>query len=211
VRYSYEVPYAGNSATVKVATIYPEARLLVVASPSLQVSGDGLQSGGQEQGMSVYGRENIPVNTVMAVSVSGTAAPLQNAASDSSGGGRDAQNAQAAAPAANIQSIPGRLDVLKWPLIAGFVGIFALGAILLARKPVAAVAGSVRAARAPANSVAASTPLAEVDAAVGTNLDTLKDQLFRLELRRQAGTITEAEYAQERARAEKVLRELVRG
>ena len=211
VRYSYELPYSGNSATVKVSTIYPEARLLVVASPSLQVSGEGLQSGGQEQGMSVYGRENVPVNNVMAVSVSGTAPPLQNAASDSSGGGRDAQDAQAAAPAANIQSIPGRLDVLKWPLIAGFVGIFALGAILLARKPVAAVADGVPVARARANSVAASTPLAQVDAAVGTNLDTLKDQLFRLELRRQAGTISEAEYAQERAQAEKVLRELVRG
>ncbi len=211
VRYSYEVPYPGNSATVKVATIYPEARLLVVASPTVQVSGDGLQSGGQEQGMSVYGRENVPASNVMTVSVSGTAPPLQNAGSDSGGGGRDAQDAQAPAPAANIQSIPGRLDVLKWPLIAGFVGIFALGAMLLARKPVPAVAGSVPASRARADSVAASTPLTQVDAAVGTSMDTLKDQLFRLELRRQAGTISEAEYAQERARAEKVLRELVRG
>ena len=39
----------------------------------------------------------------------------------------------------------------------------------------------------------------------------LKDTLFRLELRRQAGTISEEEYNQERARAEKVLRDLVRG
>jgi hypothetical protein len=211
VRYSYEVPYPGNSASIKVATIYPEARLLVVASPTVQVSGDGLQSGGQEQGMSVYGRENVPASNVMTVSVSGTAPPLQNAGSDSSAGGRDPQDAQAPAPAANIQSIPGRLDVLKWPLIAGFVGIFALGAILLARKPVAAVAGTAPAERPPADSVAASTPLGQIDAAVGTSLEALKDQLFRLELRRQAGTISEAEYAQERARAEKVLRELVRG
>jgi len=211
VRYSYEVPYPGNSATVKVAAIYPEARLLVVASPTLQVSGDGLQSGGQEQGMSVYGRENIAASNVMAVSVSGTAPPLQNAGADSGANGRDAQDAQASAPAANIQSIPGRLDVLKWPLIAGFVGIFALGAMLLARKPVVAAAGSAPAVRAPADSAPLSTPIAQVDAAVGTSLDTLKDQLFRLELRRQAGTISEAEYAQERARAEKVLRDLVRG
>src|SRR6266446_8522880 len=53
--------------------------------------------------------------------------------------------------------------------------------------------------------------MAEVDAAIGTSLDALKERLFRLELRRQAGTISEAEYAQERARAEKVLRDLVRG
>jgi hypothetical protein len=212
VRYSYELPYPANSATVKVATIYPDARLLVVAAPTVQVSGDGLQSGGQEQGMSVYGRENVPASNVMAVSVSGTAPPLQNAGTDAGAGGRDAQDTQAAAPAANIQSIPGRLDVLKWPLIGGFVGIFALGAMLLARKPVAVAGGSAPAAGAKAtNSTPARTPLADVDAAVGSSLDALKDQLFRLELQRQAGTISEAEYAQERTRAEKVLRDLVRG
>jgi hypothetical protein len=162
--------------------------------------------------MSVYGRENVVANDVMAVSVSGTAPPLQNAGSDSAGGGgRDAQDPQAAAPTTNVQSIPGRLDVLKWPLIAGFGALFALGAGLLARKPVAVVAGGVPGTGSRVASIPASTPLAQVDAAVGTSLDALKDQLFRLELRRQAGTISDAEYAQERARAEKVLRDLVRG
>jgi hypothetical protein len=106
--------------------------------------------------------------------------------------------------------------VLKWPLIGGFVVVFALGALLLARKPVMAVAGGpARAFGGPAanavNSAPASAAMAQVDAAVGTSLDALKDQIFRLELRRQAGTISEQEYAQERARAEKVLRDLVRG
>ena len=72
VRYSYEVPYPGNAATVKVATVYPSARLLVVASPTMQISGEGLESGGLEQGMSVYGRENVAANSVIAVNVSGT-------------------------------------------------------------------------------------------------------------------------------------------
>ena len=210
VRYSYEVPYTGNAATVKLATVYPSARLLVVASPTMQVSGDGLQSGGQEQGMSVYGRENVPASTVVAVSVSGTAPPLQAGGSES-GGAQGAPEAQSAAPAASVQSIPGRLDVLKWPLIAGFVVVFALGAMLLARKPVVAVAGGGVAASGTATSAPKSNALSQVDAAVGTSLDALKDQMFRLELRRQAGSISEEEYAQERARAEKVLRDLVRG
>ena len=51
---------------------------------------------------------------------------------------------------------------------------------------------------------------AVVDAAIGTSLDALKESLFRLELRHQAGTITEEEYTRERAKAEKVLRDLVR-
>jgi hypothetical protein len=42
-------------------------------------------------------------------------------------------------------------------------------------------------------------------------LDALKDTLFRLELRRQAGTISEEEYSRKRAEAERILRELVKG
>ena len=126
-----------------------------------------------------------------------------------------------------MTQIPGRLDVLKWPLVVGFLGLFALGAIFLTRKPVAVVAGvpgveipvpaspaakKVAASAATAGKIAGASPtIDDVDAAVGSSLDSLKDQIFRLELRRQAGTISEEEYAQERARAEKVLRDLVRG
>ena len=163
--------------------------------------------------MNVYGREGLLPNTVIAVNVSGTAPPLQAGAGDSSGQGQDARSGAANV---SVQQIPGRLDVLKWPLIGGFVVVFALGALLLARKPVMAVAGGPAQplGGAPANSVKSAPPsaaMAQVDAAVGTSLDALKDQIFRLELRRQAGTISEQEYAQERARAEKVLRDLVRG
>src|SRR5258705_4950603 len=146
----------------------------------------------------------------MGGNVSGTAPPMQNEGVGG-GGGQGSREAQAGAPAASIQSIPGRLDVLKWPLIAGFVGIFALGAMLLARKPVMAVPGDVPAPSGKAKTAAKSKKLSQVDAAVDTSLEALKDQMFRLELRRQAGTISEEEYAQERARAEKTLRELVRG
>jgi hypothetical protein len=235
VRYSYELPYDGNAATVKIPTVYPGGRLLVVAPPSVQISGDGLAAGGQEQGMSLYGRQDVPAGTLVAVKVSGTApAPEANAAADQGQQGRDAQQGGGESAGVNIQAVPGRLDGLKWYLIAGFVCVFAMGAILLARKPVVAVAGGVAADEEVAvakpkksKSSAAPTPvpdadptstpsngpasLAEVDAAIGISLDALKERLFRLELRRQAGTISEAEYTQERARAEKVLRDLVRG
>jgi hypothetical protein len=75
-------------------------------------------------------------------------------------------------------------------------------------KKVKAPAAPAAAASIPTNGASS---MAEVDADVGTSLDALKERLFRLELRRQAGTISEQEYVQERARAEKVLRDLVRG
>ena len=231
VRFSYELPYPGNTATVKIPTIYPGGRLLVVAPPSVQISGEGLTPTGQEQGMNLYGREDVPAGALVAVTVSGTAPPPgSNASADQGQQGRDAQQGGGETSGVSIQAVPGRLDGLKWYLIGGFVLVFAMLSVILARKPVVAIAGmapaeeeipaarpkKTKASSPPARSAAvapANGPgsLAEVDAAIGTSLDALKERLFRLELRHQAGTISEEEYAQERARAEKVLRDLVRG
>jgi len=92
-------------------------------------------------------------------------------------------------------------------------------------RPAAPSASPVRAASAA--SVAAATDVVGVESevqnpgspthagvarvGVENSLDSLKDKLFRLELRRQAGTISEEDYASERARTEQILRELVRG
>ena len=197
---------------------------MVVAPPTVQVTGDGLQPAGQEQGMSLYERPTVLANTTVTVNLSGTAPPPSTDRGGDAGGQGSGDGPQSGAQqGGSIQAIPGRLDVLKWPLIAGFVGVFALGAILLARKPVTVVANadsgeeqqlsagkSARASKSAAKQTS-SASLSQVDAAVNTSLDSLKDTLFRLELRRQAGTISEDEYSRERARAEKVLRDLLRG
>src|SRR4030081_3071172 len=144
VRYSYELPYPGNATTVKIPTIYPGGQLLVVAPPSVQISGDGLAPRGQEQGMNLYGLQDVPAGTLVAVSVSGTAPPPNaNAGEEQGQQGRDAQQGGSETSGVSIQQVPGRLDVLKWPLIVCFVCFFAWGALLLARKPVVAVAGPV--------------------------------------------------------------------
>jgi len=225
VRYSYELPYSENTASVKLPTVYPGARLVVVAPPSVQIAGDGLQAGGQEQGMNVYDRGTMAANSTLTVSVSGTAPPpnAMETQSDPGAQGRDAQQAgDNSSSGVSVQMVPGRLDDLKLPIIVVLVATFAVLGVLLARKPVPTLAGVVAApaandhgakpaAHAPAHAVTTSANLAQVDAAVGSSLDALKDTLFRLELRRQAGTISEDEYAKERARAEKILRDLVRG
>ena len=235
VRLSYELPYSDNTASVKIPTVYPGGRLLVVAPPTVQVSGDGLEAGGQEQGMNLYGRRDVPAGTLVAVNVTGTAPPP---GADQGQQGRDAQQGGESS-GVNIQAVPGRLDTMKWPLMGVFALVFGVFAYLLARKPVVmasapgTVAEDLPAPRKPkkpaqqavpasaptpaASPVPAATPsngpstLKEVDAAIGTSLDALKERLFRLELRRQAGTISEEEYLRERTQAEKVLRDLVRG
>jgi hypothetical protein len=214
VRYSYELPYSNNTIALKIPpSPYAVRRLLVVAPPTVQVTGEGLLAGGQEQGMNVYGRENLAANTTVAVNVSGTAPPpgASNGSDAGAGQGREGQDAQGGSAGVNIQQVPGRLDGLKWPLVAGFAGVFAMGAFLLARKPVPVTVATDKTAPPTPELNPSGTPLENVNAAVATSLDYLKEQLFRLELRHQAGTISDAEYASERARAEKVLRDLVRG
>ena len=237
VRFSYELPYNGNAATVKIPTIYPGGRLVVAAPPSVQISGDGLAPGGQEQGMNLYGRQDVPAGTIVAVNISGTAAPPDaNAGAEQGQQGRDAQQGGGESGGVSIQQVPGRLnDIAPTWLIAGvfIIGFGILGMLLWGKKvenaavedqeqitdkgalgPKKAKLSAASAAPAPAEPATprnGASSLAEVDAAIGTSLDALKERLFRLELRHQAGTISEAEYAQERARAEKVLRDLVRG
>ncbi len=231
VRYSYELPYPGNAATLKIPTIYPGSRLVVVAPPSMQVSGDGFEAAGQEQGMNLYLRQDVPASTVVAVNVSGTASsPNAGVGADQGQRGRDAKESGAES-GGTIRAVPGRLDAMKWPLLCGFAVVFGVFAYLLSRKTVVAVpageiaTGAVPAEKAkkakvpnaPAAPTAAHTPsngvasMSDVDAAIGHSLDALKESLFRLELRHQAGTISEEEYTRERAKAEKVLRDLVRG
>lgn len=218
IRFSYELPYTGNSASVKIPTSYSGTRLLVVAPPGVQISGDGLQSAGQEQGMNIYTHEPLAEKAFLSVNLTGTAAAAAAPDAGAQSPQEMPQQGNSRTESANVQAIPGRLDVLKWPLLGGFGVLFAIGALLLARKPVAVVApsGAPMAVNSPA---AASAPapgppsgsLAAIDAQVSGNLEALKDAIFRMELRRQAGTISEEEYARERAKTEKLLRELVRG
>jgi hypothetical protein len=232
VRLSYELPYPNNKISVKLPTVYGGGRLLVVVPPTVQVSGDGLQAAGQEQGMIIYTRDNIPAGTSVLVSLAGTAPPPAAAANggDSGGAPGRAENVQGGETSgATIQSVPGRLDEYKWYLVGGFCVLFALSALLLWKKQIPiTVVGSEAAAPEPASknqpALRAKTEksggtavagngdaLGSLDRATASSLDALKDQLFRLELRRQAGTISDEEYSRERAKAEQVLRDLVRG
>ncbi len=144
-----------------------------------------------------------------------------------------------------IQTMPDRLDSLKWILVGGFARSSRWDCVRLApagcgdgaaspgarnrgaaaQRPAKRSQAAAAAATLALN-VPASVPPPQLARAVCTaprqavqnvardveqSLDGLKDRLFRLELRRQAGTISEEEYARERSRTEQVLRELVRG
>ena len=238
VRVSYKVPYAGNETKLRISSPYAVERLAVFAPPGVTVTGEGFAPAGQEQGFNAYMREAVAANTSVIVNVSGTA-PMRSSSQDGGAGGGTAAggagndgsqnpsvNSRAEssgdAATATATTIPARLDSLKWILVGGFGAIFALGFAYLLRRPQMASAsapgGVVAAREAPAStklpkpaSRTAATVAEEVDREVRGSLDELKDSLFRLELRRQAATISEEDYARERERIDATLRNLVRG
>jgi hypothetical protein len=232
VRISYIVPYAGNHAQFRESSTYDAQRVLLVIPPTMQVASPGFNAAGTEQGFNVFSKESMKTGTGFDVTVSGTAPPPADASASSSQGdqvnGRDSNSNSS--PDTTVETAPARIGEEKWILLGGLAAIFAVGVGLLLRKSVPEVVQAPapspapkgrkaqRAAQAkaappapPAPPARPAPPMEKVTREVNSNLDSLKDTLLRLELRRQAGTITDAEYALERGRAEQLLRDLVQG
>jgi hypothetical protein len=221
VSISYIVPYTGNQAQIRESSTYDAQRVLLVIPPTMQVASAGFNAAGTEQGYNVFSKESMKAGNGFDVSVSGTAPPPAEASASSS---PDQVNGRDTGPETTVETAPARIGDEKWILLGGLAAIFAVGVGLLLRKPVPEVASAPalpavpkgRKAQRAAQAKAAATappppPVERVTQEVNSNLDSLKDTLLRLELRRQAGTITDAEYAVERGRAEQLLRDLVQG
>ena len=164
--------------------------------------------------MNVFLHEPLAAKAALTVSVSGvpTAQP-----GDSSGQQAQEGNSRTEPQGQQVNLAPPRIDDLKWPLLGILIAGFAIGAILLGRKQVVVAAvpeGEVEAAPVSKKAVKekkAAAAVENVKQSVSANLDSLKEEIFRLELRKQAGTISDDDYAREKSRVEKLLRDLVRG
>jgi hypothetical protein len=240
VRISYTYPYAGNAASIKESSTYDAARVLLVIPPTMQLSSTGFNAAGTEQGFNVFSKESFKAGMGFDVSISGTAPPPQEASAQGPGGGpaagqggppADEVNGRDQGNGSTIDVSPARIGDEKWILLGGLGAIFAVGVALLWRKPIpvepstpaltqnSAPKGrkAQRAAQQQAKAALAPPPppppppVEQARGEVNANLDSLKDTLLRIELRRQAGTISESEYALERGRAEQLLRDLVQG
>jgi hypothetical protein len=230
VRLSYRLAYPNNHTALQFSSPYRIGRVAIFAPPAVSVSGSGFAPAGQQQGFNVFMKEAVAANTLEAVSVSGTGpipqAESGDAADDSTQNPSVNSRAESAGPraVASLTTLPARLDSVRWYVVGGLAAVFALGLIYIWWQPRVAVqsetataasetksASVLRPAKAHDPHASNGAPAASVERAVRGSLDELKDSLLRLELRREAGTITEAEYARERDRVQQVLRDLVKG
>lgn len=210
VRFSYKLDYPNNQATLHLLSPYAVETAMLLAPPAVKVIADGFSPAGTEQGWAVYTRSGVKKNSAMLLSISGTG-PIPNDTGDSGSSGDSGQAASGQAdsggtPTAVAQALPPRLDSVRWIVIAGFGALFLLGSFFLWwRSRQATAAPAVAGSPLPAGRAETG------EAALRHGVDEIKETLFRLELRRQAGTLSEEEYQAQRQRMEKALRELVKG
>jgi hypothetical protein len=237
---TYTIPYPSNQTQLSFSSPYNVTRLAIFAPPTVQISGNDFSPAGTEQGFNAYLHQSVGANTPVEVAISGTAPPPSDnsnaSAADNSQNpsvNSHVDDGAQQSPTANLTTLPARISSLKWIVVGGFAALFALGVIFVLRQPqvVSATAGEATAvpptpapkppkakpAQAASPAATAAPPVqqaaseASVEQEVRGSLDELKDALFRLELRREAGTISEEEYVRRRDLVQKTLRDLVKG
>jgi 5-hydroxyisourate hydrolase-like protein (transthyretin family) len=230
IRISYDLPYDGDRASVRAATIMSAARVMLAAPVGVQISGDGFAPAGTDQGFTLMTRENVGAGTAFNVSLSGSAPAPAQGQGQSASGSRDSSP-----PAGNVQVLSPRVGSFQWIVLGGMGVFFLAGFFFLMRQQRAVTATPNGAMQVPAPagpagkkvrpreaaarpsqsqpgaSVSPAAVMEEAERGARMNLEELKDTLFRLELRRQAGTVSDQDYARERSRIEAFLRDLVRG
>jgi hypothetical protein len=190
IRIEYQIPYS-DKYTFHPQVTLPAKTVWVVLPKSMKIAGSSFQSAPQDPGMQTFVAHNIQPGSPLEFTLSGEGALPRD--SDPSGGGQS--QAASGQPGGGIGAPIGTPDPLskyKLWILGGLVLLLLLAASLLLRRP----AGS---ASAPAAGQAAPP-------APGGLLPALKDELFQLESDRLAGKITEAEYAEQKAALEIVLK-----
>ncbi len=206
----YNLPYASGSCTFHSLVTLPADTVWVVLPKSMTFSGSGFQSSPQDPTVQTFMMRNVTPGKPIAFTVSGTGAfprEDQNAQGDNGQGGPEQGGSAQSGPGGGIGepiNTPDPLSKYKWWILSGLGLLLATVAAFLLRRPVPAVPG------APAGAGAAIPQFYAAPATPGTKnsalLNALKDELFSLESDKIAGTLSPAEYAEQKAALETVLK-----
>jgi len=211
----YHLPYTG-SYTFKPTVLMPTNNLAVQLPKAMTFkpgAGASYQSIPQDPSIQTFLLKNATPGKALEFTVSGTGAMPreQQQGGQSEAGAPAAQAGQpAGGPGGGIGepiNTPDPLTKYKWWILGGLGLLLAAAAAFLLRKPAVAPAGAPYAAvptasHAPAYAAPAATPAGKN----GGLLNALKEELFSLESEKIAGTLSPAEYAEQKAALETVLK-----
>ncbi len=211
-RIQYNLPYSSSKYTFHSVVTLPAQTFWVVLPKSMAFaagSGANFESSQQDPTVQTYLLRNVAVGKSIEYAVSGTGAfPREDQGAQGAG---DNGGAQAGVPGnqpggglGQPINTPDPLSKYKWWILGALGLLLVLAAAFLLRRPSATGAatevGTIAAGIPPA--LAPFTPAAKNTAL----LNALKEELFALESEKIAGTLAPAEYAEQKAALETVLK-----
>jgi hypothetical protein len=168
----------------------------------VHISSEGFSLLGVEKGYNLYGHSPVVAGTPLVVSVSGTA---------SAPSGSNAQPSVSASSGETITVLPSQVFRMSWILAVMIALVMIFGGIVLWRKSAADRIVATNDNRRGKNKNENSRPRAVYVRSSGDghkeSLEEIKDKLFSLEIRHQAGTVGEEHYQHERHEMEGLLRQ----
>ena len=202
---SYHLPYTGEfSLSEKI--LYPMEHFVVMVPKSMQFTpGDPakFQSMGDQgdPGATTMVSSSVKTGDSLAFKISGTGAfPAENdQAAQGGGGAPDNRPGGGLGPPSEA---PDPLHKYRWYILGALAVAMTAGAFyVLSKRPPLSAEGENATVAAPAAAPAraAGRPTASSNGRSGLLLEALKEELFQLEVDRQEGSISEAEYNKAKA------------
>ncbi len=215
---SYSVPYPDGKFAFQSVLTLPADNFAVLLPKSMTFTpgaGVSFKPVNEDPNVQTFLMRTVAANTPVAFTVSGEGAIPREAQGGDNGG----QGAQASGtdngPGGGIGepiNTPDPLSKYKWWILGGLGLLLVVVAGFLLRKPAGAVAGAPVQAAVPvdapigAPAAVAASYAPPQPAGKGALLNALKEELFAIESEKIAGTLSAADYAEQKAALETVLK-----
>lgn len=219
---SYHMPYNGKAAFRPDVTL-PADNVAVLLPMSIKFEGSGFQSIKEDPGIQTFLAKNVKPGAGLEFAISGTGSmPREQQGQQPAAGG--AEGGAGARPGGGIGepiNTPDPLTKYKWWILGGLGVLLAAAAGFLLRKPEGAPAvagGAPSPATAPPARHVTSHPSPEgVHSYIhtpapphgdhnATLLSVLKEELFTLESEKLSGSLSQADYLEQKNALETVLK-----
>lgn len=217
----YDVPYSSGKYSFHSQVTLPADTVWIVLPKAMTFtggSGAAFESSPQDPSVQTFLARNVAPGKALEFSVSGAGSFARD---DQNGQGGEGGGPQAAAPASGPGSGPGGglgepintpdpLSKYRWWILGGLALLLAAAAAFLLRRPPLDGAG----ASSTSNSGSGISPTYSSSSMAGASqavknaalLNALKEELFALESEKISGTLAPAEYAEQKAALETVLK-----
>ena len=211
---SYAVPYPDGKFAFQSVLTLPADNVAILLPRSMTFtpgSSADFKPVNEDPSVQTYLMKNAAAGAAIEFTLSGEGAiPREAQGGGNSGPGGQAAGATGSTPGGGIGEpidTPDPLSKYKWWILGALALLLATAAAFLLRRPAGAVAGAPAQAAMPFDApFAAPSYAAPQPAGKSALLNALKEELFALESEKIAGTLPAAEYAEQKAALETVLR-----